>query len=129
MCTLTGSGWTPRAADIHLPVVEGAADNSILPWLQHHITADKFLHRSLAVGHQAAQSELVAAAEGGAEDHDAQVQQVAVGRVGAPGEMTEGLGARRNEGKRCGFGFRRQFLFTCFPPEREQIPAPSSPAR
>lgn len=72
-------------------MIEGAADNGVLPRLQHDIAADKFLHRSLAVSQQASQSQLVAAAEGGAEHHDAQVQQVAVGCVGAPGEVLEVL--------------------------------------
>lgn len=80
----TGSGWASRAADIHLPVVEGAAHDRVLPGLQHHITAHKLLHRSLAVCQQPAQGQLVAAAERGAENHDAQVEQVAVGRVRTP---------------------------------------------
>lgn len=67
-------------------MVEGAADNSILSRLQHHIAADKLLHRSLAVGQQAAQGQFVAAAEGGTKHHDAQVQQVTIGRVRAPGK-------------------------------------------
>lgn len=56
-----GCGWTSRRAYIHLPVVEGAADDSVLPRLQHHITANKLLHCSLAVRQQAAQSQLVSA--------------------------------------------------------------------
>lgn len=62
-------------------MVEGAADHGVLARLQHHVAAHKLLHRPLAVGQQAPQGQLVAAAEGGAEHHDAQVQQVAVGGV------------------------------------------------
>lgn len=78
VCTPTGRGWTSRPADVHLPVVEGAAHHGVLPRLQHDVAADELLHRSLAVGQQAAQGELVAAAKGGPKHHDAQVQQVAV---------------------------------------------------
>lgn len=78
---LTGCGRACRPAHVHLPVVEGAAHHGVLPWLQHHVTADKLLHRPLAVGQQTTQGQLVAAAEGGAENHDAQVQQVAVSGV------------------------------------------------
>lgn len=70
--TPTGRGRTSRSpTDIHLPVVEGAADNSILPRLQHYITANKLFHRSLAVSQQAPQGQLVAVAEGGTKHHDA----------------------------------------------------------
>lgn len=89
VCALTGRGWSCRAAHVHLPVVEGAADHGVLARLQHHVAAHKLLHRPLAVGQQAPQCQLVAAAEGGAEHHDAQVQQVAVGSVRAPAKRGE----------------------------------------
>lgn len=98
----TGRGWASRPADIHLPVVEGTADNGVLPRLQHDIAADKLLHRSLAVRQQAAQRQLVAAAEGGAEDHDAEVQEVAVGCVGAPGEGVSGTSGEKIEASEWG---------------------------
>lgn len=84
--TPTGCGWASRTADVHLPVVEGAAHNGVLPRLQHHIAADKLLHRPLAVSQQATQSQLVAITERGSEHHDAQVQQMTVGCVGTPVE-------------------------------------------
>lgn len=84
--TPTGCGWASCTADVHLPVVEGAAHNGVLPRLQHHITADKLLHSPLAVSQQATQSQLVAAAKRGSKHHDAQVQQMTVGCVGTPVE-------------------------------------------
>lgn len=91
--TPTGRGWTSCPTDIHLPVVEGAADNGVLPRLQHHVTANKLFHCSLAVSHQAAQGQLVAAAKGGAKHHNAQIQKVTVGcvRTSAEGEDMNGL--------------------------------------
>lgn len=70
-------------------MVEGAADHGVLARFQHHVAAHKLLDCPLAVGQQAPQCQLVAAAEGGAEHHDTQVQQVAVGGVGAPGKKVE----------------------------------------
>lgn len=80
-CALTGRDGASR--HVRLPVVEGTADHGVLSWLQHHVAAHKLLHGTLAVRQQAAQGQLVPAAEGGSENHDAQVQQVAVHRVGA----------------------------------------------
>lgn len=91
-------------------MVKGAADNGVLPRLQHDVAAHKLLHRSLAVGQQAAQSQLVAAAERSAEHHDAQVQQVAVGGVRAPGEEVGELGLRSGEERR-GRGGTRRWLY------------------
>lgn len=85
-CTPTGCGWASSTADVHLPVVKGAAHNGVLPRLQHHITAYKLLDCPLAVGQQASKSHLVATAERGTKNHDAQVQQMAVGRVWTPVE-------------------------------------------
>lgn len=67
-------------------MVKGAADHGILAGLQHDVAANKLLDRSLAVRQQAAQGQLATAPEGGPEHHDAQVQQVTVGRVRAPDE-------------------------------------------
>lgn len=100
--TPTGRGWASRPADIHLPVVEGAAHHSVLPRLQHHVAADELLHRPLAVGQQAAQGQLVAAAEGGPKHHDTQVQQVAVCCVRTPAGREKDVqraSAKQNAGR------------------------------
>lgn len=97
--SLTGRGRSSRPAHVHLPVVEGAADDRVLPRLQHHVTTHKLLDGPLAVGQQTAQDQLVAAAERSAEHHDAEVQQVAVGRVRAPGDEAAGGGVRLRSGE------------------------------
>lgn len=79
--TLCGGQWARRGG---APVVEGTAHHGVLAGLQHHVTVDKLLDSSLAVGQQAAQAQAATAAEGGSENQDAQVQEVAVSRVRAP---------------------------------------------
>lgn len=79
--TLCGGQWARRGG---APVVKGTAHHGILAGLQHHVTVHKLLDSSLAVGQQAAQAQAATAAEGGSENQDAQVQEMAVSRVRAP---------------------------------------------
>jgi len=78
--TLGGSGACQGSA----PVVEGTAHDGVLARLQHDIAVDELLDGSFAVSHQPAQAQLVPAGESGPENHDAQIQQVAVHRVRPP---------------------------------------------
>lgn len=97
--TPTGRGRTSCPTDVHLPVVEGAAHDGVLARLQHHVAADKLLHRPLAVSQQATQGQLVTAAKRGTKHHDAQVQQMTVGCVRTPAETSGGwVGPEQTEG-------------------------------
>lgn len=78
--TLCSSGARQRSA----PVVEGTAHDGVLARLQHHVAVDKLLDSPFAVSHQAAKAQLVATGEGGPENHDAQIQQVAVHGIRPP---------------------------------------------
>lgn len=86
MCLCT---WCRSARQVHLPVIKGTADDRILSRLQHHVTSYELLHRALAVCHQTTQDQLIPVPKRGPEDHDAQIQQVTVGRVRTPGGVTE----------------------------------------
>lgn len=77
--TLRRGAWRARA-----PVVEGTAHHGVLAGLQHDVTVDELLDRTLAVRQETAQAQAAAAAKGRTEYQHAQVQEVAVHRVGAP---------------------------------------------
>lgn len=88
MCLCT---WCQSARQVHLPVIKGTADDRVLSRLQHHVTSYELLHRALAVRQQTSQDQLIPVPKRGPEDHDAQIQQVTVGRVRTPGGVTQNL--------------------------------------
>ena len=71
------------------PVVEGAAEHSVLARLQHHVTAHKPPDRAPAVSQQATQRQAARGAVGRSEHQQAQIQQVALRGVPSPEETQE----------------------------------------
>lgn len=75
-----------------MPVIESTTQHGVFAGLQHDVTAHKPPHGSPAVSEQAAHRQGAGAVEGDPEYQQAEVQQVGLHRVPAPGENRGGGG-------------------------------------